>query len=127
MSPKKPRARRIRLLDLWKSYAEGEGTRYRFLIVASLCFFLVLITLAIFGDGGWLAVHRARGDVLHLQEEIARLREENKQLRQEIADLRTDPSTLERIARDELGMGRPGEVVYEIIDQLEEQVEEQAE
>lgn len=126
MSPKKPKARRARLLDLWKSYAEGEGARYRFLIVASVCFFLVLITLAIFGDGGWLTVHRARRDVMHLQEEIARLREENKQLRQEIADLKTDPSAIERIARDELGMARPGEVVYEIIDREEEQ-EEQAE
>ena len=127
MSPEKPRARRTRLLDLWKSYAGGERARYRFLIVASLCFFVVLIALAIFGDGGWLAVHRARRDVLHLQEEIVRLGEGNKQLRQEITDLRTDPSTLERIARDELGMGRPGEVVYEIIDRREEQVEEQAE
>jgi len=30
---------------------------------------------------------------------------------------------LERIARDELGMGRPGEIVYEIIDRKQERDE----
>jgi len=104
------------LTALWKGDAESERARYRFLIGASVCFFLVLILLAVFGEHGWLAVRRARRDVLSLQQEISRLREENEKLREEITALKTDPSAMEQAARDELGMVRPGEVVYEIID-----------
>ena len=112
---------------LWKGDPEGEGSRYRFLIVASVCFFLVLIFLAVFGEHGWLAVSRVRGDVMRLQQEISRLRQENRELREEIAILKTDPSAIEQIARDELGMVQPGEVVYEIVDRREASEADQAE
>ena len=56
----------------------------------------------------------------HLREELGELRESNEQLIREIADLkgeiealRIDPSYVERIARDELGMVRPEEFVFQ--------------
>jgi len=39
------------------------------------------------------------------------LQKENYELRQLAVDLRTDPSTIERIARDDLGLISPGEQV----------------
>ncbi|HMA93140.1 MAG TPA: septum formation initiator family protein, partial [Polyangiaceae bacterium] len=55
-----------------------------------------------------------------LQEERVRLLEQEQQLRHEIAQLRaeverikSDPSAVEQVARDELGLVRPTEVVFQ--------------
>ena len=56
----------------------------------------------------------------HLREELGELRASNEELVREIASLkgeiealRTDPSYVERIARDELGMVRAEELVFQ--------------
>jgi cell division protein FtsB len=56
----------------------------------------------------------------HLRSEVRELRESNEQLVREIATLkseiealRTDPAYIERIARDELGMVRAEELVFQ--------------
>jgi cell division protein FtsB len=56
----------------------------------------------------------------HLNAEVAELREANEELVREIAELkseiealRSDPSYIERIARDELGMVRDEEIVFQ--------------
>ena len=77
---------------------------------------VVVILLAIFsavGDRGVVRLYRlvrARAD---LAREIARLREVNGQLAEAVRALREDPSRVEAIARDELGLVRPGDVVYD--------------
>jgi cell division protein FtsB len=47
-----------------------------------------------------------------LGQRIALLLHENEQLRTRIHHLWTDDRTLERLARDQLGFTRPGEVIY---------------
>ena len=53
---------------------------------------------------------------INLDDELAReideLRGENARLTAEIAALRSDPAAIERIAREELGLARPGETVF---------------
>jgi cell division protein FtsB len=56
----------------------------------------------------------------HLRAEVGDLRSANEELAHEIADLkaeiealRADPSYIERIARDELGMVREEELVFQ--------------
>jgi cell division protein FtsB len=56
----------------------------------------------------------------HLRAEVGELRESNQELVREIAQLkseidalRADPTYIERIARDELGMVRPEEFVFQ--------------
>ena len=41
---------------------------------------------------------------------IERLSQENREILQEIKGLKLDPKAIEKIAREELGMVRPGEV-----------------
>jgi len=41
------------------------------------------------------------------------LNKENLQLGQEVRELKTDPQKIEKIARDELGLARPGEVHHQ--------------
>jgi cell division protein FtsB len=49
-----------------------------------------------------------------LSREIERLELEIQRLEGEIRRLESDPSVLERIAREEYGMRKPGETVYNI-------------
>jgi cell division protein FtsB len=42
------------------------------------------------------------------------LSKENAALAQEVKDLNTDPRLIEKIARDDLGLARPGEIIIRI-------------
>jgi len=68
----------------------------------------------IFGTHGYLAMRRTKQDIERVQEEIARLNKENAELSQEVKALKTDPHKIESIARDELGLAKPGEVIIKI-------------
>ena len=74
---------------------------------------ILLAILSAVGDRGVVRLYRlirTRADIAH---EIARLREVNGHLAEEVRALREDPSRIEGIARDELGLVRPGEIVYD--------------
>lgn len=47
-----------------------------------------------------------------LEEHIFELQAGNARMRERIARLRTDPRAIERLARERLGLVRPGEIVY---------------
>jgi cell division protein FtsB len=72
---------------------------------------LVLAGTAVFGDNGVLALRRLRGEVASLHREVRVLESENERLSKAIADLQENPAVIERIAREELGLVRPGERV----------------
>jgi len=65
---------------------------------------------AIMGNNGYLELKRreARNQELRLKAEA--LRQENKEILNEIRALKSDPKAIEKIAREELGMVKPGEV-----------------
>jgi cell division protein FtsB len=48
-----------------------------------------------------------------LEREIVQLTLNNAALAEEVRAFRTDPGRIEAIAREELGLVKPGEVVYE--------------
>jgi cell division protein FtsB len=77
---------------------------------------MVILVDALVGDRGLVAMLRARREHDELTGAIARQRAENARLRQEARQLREDPSTIEEIARRELGLIRPGEKVFIITD-----------
>jgi len=70
------------------------------------------IAYTFFGAGGLVGVHRARDDVEELQQEIVEAEHDNQALRERIRLLRSDPMTIEREARERLGLVKPGEKVY---------------
>jgi cell division protein FtsB len=73
---------------------------------------LALLGLAaLLGDNGALALWRLRGEIGALQQEVRTLEAENARLARAIAELRENPAVIERIAREELGLVRPGERV----------------
>lgn len=71
----------------------------------------LLLGAALFGDNGVLHLWQLRGEVESLHRDVQALEAENERLSRAITELRNDPSALERIAREELGLVRPGERV----------------
>ena len=72
---------------------------------------VAMLLLAVFNDKGALQVHAQSRRLAALESEVIKMDAENKQLTEEIQLLRTDPNTIERLAREELKLVKPGEVV----------------
>src|SRR5262245_53537303 len=72
---------------------------------------VAILLLAVFNDKGAVQVHAQSKKLAVIESEINRIETENKQLAQEIQALRSDPNTIERLAREELKLVKPGEVV----------------
>jgi cell division protein FtsB len=99
--------------------AAPPSTRRRRLFNAALLFVaVVLATDALVGEKGFLVTSRARRDA---QAEVARLtalKQENARLREEKRRLNEDASTIEAEARRQLGLARPGEIMFILKDIL---------
>jgi cell division protein FtsL len=88
----------------WSQYGRG---------VLGLCV-IGLFLHDILGTHGYLAMRRTKREIARVQGKIARLNKENADLSQEVRSLKSDPHTIESIARGELGLARPGEVIIKI-------------
>jgi cell division protein FtsB len=73
---------------------------------------IALVVGSFFGDRGILRMVAQRERTELLKREIEQLRTENARLAVEIVALRSDPRSIERLAREELGLARPGETVF---------------
>ncbi len=74
---------------------------------------LLLVVASVAGNRGLLRLYRMHQTKVALEREITQLRSANAALAEEVRALRTDPSRLEAIAREELGLVKPGDLVYE--------------
>ena len=72
---------------------------------------IAMLLLAVFNDRGALQVHAQATKLGVIESDISKLDAENKQLNSDIQALRTDPATIEKIAREELKLVKPDEVV----------------
>jgi len=75
---------------------------------------MFLVVHDIFGTHGYLAMRRTQEEIQKATKDLDRLNKENVELEQEVKDLKSDPRKIEKIARDELGLARPGEVIIKI-------------
>lgn len=67
------------------------------------------------GDGSWTQTQELRKQVDAQRAENARLKARNDALSAEVADLKTGETAVEERARSELGMIKPGETFYRVI------------
>jgi cell division protein FtsB len=74
----------------------------------------LLLLQDVFGTHGVLAMHRSQQQAQQVEKEINQLNDENRQLQQQVKSLKTDPSAIERIAREEVGLARPGEIIFKV-------------
>lgn len=97
--------------------AQGNSQSRRKSVQILLVFVtLVLAIDGLVGEKGLLESIRARRHHRDLSASIERLRAENAQLREEVRRLLEDPSTIESLAREELGLIRPGELLFIVKD-----------
>ncbi len=82
-------------------------------LICSSLFLLAMMALTVWGDRGLLAMWRMQSDLARLVREIEIIDQKNTTLAQEAQRLRTDLVYIEKIAREELGLVRPGEIVLE--------------
>jgi cell division protein FtsB len=77
---------------------------------------LVIVVDAIAGEKGLLALLEARREYAALERSLARARAENAELREMARRLREDPAAIEEAARRELGLIKPGEMLFIVKD-----------
>jgi cell division protein FtsB len=75
---------------------------------------LVLVVHDIFGTHGYLAMRRTQQEIKRVKADLEQLNKDNLQLEREVRELKTDPRKIEKIARDELGLAKPGEIIIKI-------------
>ncbi len=88
------------------------GLRRKAAVVASLLVLIALLVGSFFGDRGMLQLMAQRKKADLLQQQLQDLRAENARLAGEIQALRSDPRAIEELAREQLGLARPGETIF---------------
>jgi len=73
---------------------------------------VVVFVNAFVGQGGLSASLRARREYIEAQARLSALQRENALLAERMRRLADDPRTIETVARQELGLIRPGEVMF---------------
>ena len=80
-----------------------------------LGFALLLVAIHdVFGSHGLVAMRQTQRQIDDLRLEIGRLNKENTALTTQVKSLRSDPKAVERIAREEMGLARPGEMIFKL-------------
>jgi cell division protein FtsB len=68
----------------------------------------------IFGAHGYLAMRRSEKEIETLRGQIERLTQENQELASHVNALKTDPEAIEKIAREQMGLAKPGEMIFKL-------------
>jgi cell division protein FtsB len=96
-----------------KTVIENQKRR-RFILLTVAGFFSVYFIFSfILGDAGLLSYFRMKRTQGQLSHEIERLHQKNAELKNQIESLRTDPHYIEQIARQQLGLVKDGETIYQ--------------
>jgi cell division protein FtsB len=96
--------------------APPAGRGRRLLRHALIFITLVIVIDAIAGEKGLLALLQARREYSALERSLDRARTENAELREMARRLREDSTAIEEQARRELGLIKPGEVLFIVKD-----------
>ena len=89
-----------------------------------ILFFTFLLLLAgysaLFGEYGYVALRKTERRTQDYNQRIEQLKKENQEILGEIRSLKKDPAAIEKIAREELGYMREGEIKMTPGKQLED-------
>ena len=90
--------------------------QHRIVIGGGIGCFLLLSLLAMAGDRGFFEVYQFNRHLQHVESRIQALEVENERMRLQLTGLRSDPYQIEKLAREDLGLVRPDEIIFEIVD-----------
>ncbi len=75
---------------------------------------LALTIHDVFGPHGFLAMRRTQLEIKQFSTEMQKLDKENQELSDEVTSLKTDPRMIQKIAREDMGLAKPGEFIFKI-------------
>jgi cell division protein FtsB len=90
--------------------------QHRIVIGGGIGCFLLLSLLAMAGERGFFEVYQFNRHLQHIESRIQALAVENERMRLQVIGLRSDPYQIEKLAREDLGLVRPDEIIFEIVD-----------
>jgi len=93
--------------------AKKRQRRLRWAVIAGVAL-LGFLVHEVVGENGYLARREQHRRIQALSEEIDQLKAENVQITDRIQNLRSDPAAIEELAREQLHLGRPGEMIVAI-------------
>lgn len=82
----------------------------------SIIFFLVVGATAYYKENGLADVGELHMEIASVKNQIQKYYLENNNIRRALVSLNKSDDRVEAIAREQLGLVKPGEVVYEFID-----------
>jgi cell division protein FtsB len=82
-----------------------------------LVFTVVSLSLRILSEEGLPRYRKLRAQLEHVQQENGALDKRIERLNREVKALTNDPEAVERIARDELGLLREGELLFQFAEE----------
>src|SRR5262245_20799284 len=86
----------------------------RFSGAALITALLAYVPYLVYRGDGFVKLRKMHEDLDDFQKKNDALRVQNQELRREIRHLRSDPAAITAVARDELGLVKPGEIVIQI-------------
>jgi cell division protein FtsB len=92
--------------------SERKKRKLIFFTVVFLSFLYLLITL-IFGDMGLLQYRELSGKKIRLEAQVKEFGQENERIRSEIKSIREDPFYKEKHAREDFGLAKPDEYIFQ--------------
>jgi len=102
---------KLSFAEQFREFLSANGT---LLLAAGVA---LLLISDVFGTHGVLAMRRSQKQAAEIQKHIDELNQENQQLQAKVKALKTDPEAIERIAREEMGLAKPGEYIFKVAPQ----------
>ena len=92
--------------------------RKRRLIILTILFLSLayLLSTLVFGDMGLLKYREIEKKKIQLESQINELESENKQIKNQLHSLKEDPYFKEKHAREDYGLAKPGELIFQYDD-----------
>ncbi len=94
-----------------KTLADMKNFSLRQILILFIAILLLLAGYsALFGEYGFVAIRKAERHSQEYIQRVEQLKKENLEIRNEIRALKKDPTAIEKIAREELGLVKEGEI-----------------
>ncbi|MBI5894220.1 MAG: septum formation initiator family protein [Deltaproteobacteria bacterium] len=92
------------------AFINENNKRYLYLL---LTFAIIMVFLTVFSDRGLIRIYQLSKERDNIRTNNRLLKTANENLREEMQRLKTDNRYIEEIARKELGMVKPTDVIYQ--------------
>ena len=81
---------------------------------------IIGVVIFLFANKNFQTLLVLNREIVQLKQRIAGLEDENKKLKEDMEAMKNDPEYIESLAREELGLIKPGETKYRFIESQEE-------